>query len=430
MAGRWGRVMAAVPAAPDAPAPPAMPLSSKPLSPEALLDDLAAPAELLIVQDLDGVCMELVHDPRQRRLEPAYIRAARQLEGQFAVLTNGEHEGSRGVNRVVEQALAGLAEPAAEGLYLPGLAAGGVQLQDRFGRVSHPGVSAGELAFLAAVPQRLRRTLLERLPALLPQRAAAEREALVEAAVLDNPLSPSLNLNGLLAAVQGDVARQQDLQALALDVMGELLAEAPAAGLGEAFFLHLAPNLGSRQGSEQLKPASAAGTGTTDFQLMLRGALKEVGLLVLLNQAIGRRTGSAPLGADFNVRTAPHDHPSLLELARSAFEPALMPTLVGVGDTITSVPAPAGGWLRGGSDRGFLTLLQELGEVFGTSNRVVLVDSSGGAVDRPSHADGCLVGLTDPQDSLRIDASLAGGPRQYVELFGQLAERRGQGLRG
>ncbi len=107
-----------------------------------------------------------------------------------------------------------------------------------------------------------------------------------------------------------------------------------------------------------------------------------------------------------------------------------MPTLVGVGDTITSVPAPGGGWLRGGSDRGFLTLLQELGAVFGTANRVVLVDSSGGAVDRPSHADGRLVGLTDPQDSLRIDASLAGGPRQYVELFGRLAERRGQALRG
>ncbi|MFQ6538400.1 MULTISPECIES: glucosylglycerol 3-phosphatase [Aphanothece] len=401
-----------------------MPLSSHPLSPDDLLEDLAGPADLLIVQDLDGVCMELVHDPRHRRLEPAYLRAARRLEGQFAVLTNGEHEGSRGVNRVVEAALAGQADPAAEGLYLPGLAAGGVQLQDRFARVSHPGVSAGEIAFLAATPDQLRRALLERLPTVLPQLTAEERAARVEAAVLDNPLSPSLNLNGLFAASGGSVERQQDLQALALELMQGLLEQARAAGLGRSFFLHLAPNLGSRDGMEQLKPASTSGTGTTDVQLMLRGALKEVGLLVLLNQAIARRTGSAPLGADFNVRTAPHDHPSLLELARSAIPPALMPRLVGVGDTITSMPAPGGGWLRGGSDRGFLTLLQELGEVFGTANRVVLVDSSGGAVDRPSHADGELAGLTDPEDPLRIDASLAGGPAQYVALFQQLAERR------
>jgi glucosylglycerol 3-phosphatase len=402
-----------------------MPLSSDALSPDALLEDLARPGELLIVQDLDGVCMELVHDPRHRRMDPAYLRAARRLEGQFAVLTNGEHEGSRGVNRVVEAALAGQADPAAEGLYLPGLAAGGVQLQDRFARVSHPGVSAGEIAFLAAAVEQLRGALLERLPALLPQLAAEERAAQVEAAVLDNPLSPSLNLNGLFAAVEGDVDRQQDLQQLSLELMEALLKQAAAAGLERSFFLHLAPNLGSRDGTEQLKPARAGATGTTDFQLMLRGALKEVGLLVLINQAVARRTGSAPLGADFNVRTAPHDHPSLLELARSAIPPALMPRLVGVGDTITSMPAPGGeDWLRGGSDRGFLTLLQELGEVFGTDNRVVLVDSSGGAVDRPSHADGSLAGLTDPEDPLRIDASLPGGPQQYVRLFQELAERR------
>ena len=50
----------------------------------------------------------------------------------------------------------------------------------------------------------------------------------------------------------------------------------------------------------------------------------------LAAQETARRTGSAPLGADFNVRTAPHDHPSLLELARR--DPA---------DT-NSVPARAG----------------------------------------------------------------------------------------
>jgi glucosylglycerol 3-phosphatase len=35
-----------------------------------------------------------------------------------------------------------------------------------------------------------------------------------------------------------------------------------------------------------------------------------------------------------------------------------------------------------------------------------------------------LAGLTDPEDPLRIDASLPGGPQQYVRLFQELAERR------
>ena len=81
--------------------------------------------------------------------------------------------------------------------------------------------------------------------------------------------------------------------------------------------------------------------------------------------------------------------------------------------------------MRGGSDRGFLTLLQELGQVFGTANRVVLVDSSGGEVDRPSLADGSLEGLSDPEDPLRIDATVPGGPRQYIRFFQSLAERLG-----
>ncbi len=393
-------------------------------STDALLEDLAQAPDLLIVQDLDGVCMELVHDPRRRRLDPAYLRAARRLDGHFAVLTNGEHGGRRGVNRLVEAALAPGADPAAEGLYLPGLGAGGVQLQDRFGRQSHPGVSGAELAFLAEVPRRLAAALRERLPALLPALPSDRVEALVEAAVLDNPLSPSLNLNPLFALVPGDVTRQQDLQEMALALMGDRLAEARGAGLADSFFQHLAPNLGRREGREQLKPATAGGSGTTDVQLMLRGALKEVGLLVLINRMIARRTGHAPLGEDFNVRTAPHDHPSLLELARARIDPALMPRLVGVGDTITSQPAPDGrGWLRGGSDRGFLTLLQELGEVFGSANRVVLVDSSGGEVDRPSVADGSLRGLSDPEDPLRLDATVPGGPAEYVRFFRALAER-------
>ncbi|CAK6690528.1 glucosylglycerol 3-phosphatase [Synechococcus sp. BA-124 BA4] len=399
------------------------------ISPAELLDELSTGRTWLLVQDLDGVCMELVHDPRRRRLDPDYVRATRQLDGRFGVLTNGEHEGSRGVNRLVEQALAGTADPAVEGLYLPGLGAGGVQLQSRHGRLTHPGVSQAELSFLASAPAWLRASLGERLPALLPTAAQEHRAGLIEMTVLDNPLSPSLNLNPLMAAVGEQPGRRPQLQALALELMQALLEQAASAGLKESFFLHLAPNLGrdlTPDGvRERLMPAERSSCGTTDFQLMLRGGLKEVGLLVLINHSIHRRTGTAPLGLEFHGRDAPLDHAGLLDLCRSAIDPALMPRLVGVGDTITSQPAAAGGgWLRGGSDRGFLTLLQELGDAFGTTNRVVLVDSSGGEVDRPSLADGRLEGLSDPEDPLWIDTTMPGGPRQYIRWFRDLAARR------
>ena len=77
-------------------------------SPAHLLEELTVAEDLLIVQDLDGVCMQLVKDPLTRRMDPAYVDAVAALDGQFAVLTNGEHEGRRGVNRLVEQALGSL----------------------------------------------------------------------------------------------------------------------------------------------------------------------------------------------------------------------------------------------------------------------------------------------------------------------------------
>ena len=69
------------------------------LTPDQLLQELTGAEDLLIVQDLDGVCMQLVKDPLTRRMDPSYLDAVAALDGQFAVLTNGEHEGRRGVNR-------------------------------------------------------------------------------------------------------------------------------------------------------------------------------------------------------------------------------------------------------------------------------------------------------------------------------------------
>ena len=392
----------------------------------SLHQELVASPDLLIVQDLDGVCMPLVKDPLTRCLPERYVQAAARLRGSFVVLTNGEHEGHRGVNRLVETALGDCSMARKHGLYLPGLAAGGVQLQDEFGRLTHPGVSEAEMSFLASVPGRMKALMRSMLPALMPELGEAELAVEVERAVLDTQVSPTINLNSLFGWIPDDVDRQRQLQSMLESLMQQLMAMAQAEGLQNSFFLHVAPNLGRDPlGCERLKPAVKGDVGSTDIQFMLRGAIKEAGLLVLINRHIAARTGTAPLGEAFNVRTAPHDHEALLALCEQRIPPEQMPSLVGVGDTVTSTVNPSGdGWLRGGSDRGFLTLLQELGCSFGRPNRVVLVDSSGGEVDRPSLADGSLAGISDPDDPLHFDVCIPGGPEAYVNWFIGLSEAR------
>ena len=396
------------------------------LTPDQLQQQLVDIDDLLIVQDLDGVCMQLVRDPLTRRLDRSYVESAARLQGAFAVLTNGEHEGHRGVNRLVERALGPSHSPVQEGLYLPGLAAGGVQLQDRFGTLSHPGVSSAEMDFLAAAPARMEQLLLEKLPEHLPDLPQSQLKALAQSAVLDTQVSPTINLNGAFALLPGAVDAQRGLQRMLEQLMNQLASEAEIQGLEGSFFLHVAPNLGrAADGSERIKPSAPGDVGTTDIQFMLTGSLKEAGLLVLLNQHIARRWGEAPFGESFNVRTAPHDHDGLLALVKRGVPRERMPLLVGVGDTVTSTRAEDGSsWMRGGSDRGFLQLLQDLGRWCGQPNRVVLVDSSHGEIDRPSLADDRLEGISDPDDPLHVDALMPEGPAQYIRWFIQLAEQR------
>ncbi len=394
------------------------------LSLEKLQEEIGASSNILLIQDLDGVCMPLVRDPLTRVLPRDYIEAVSRVGHRFRVLTNGEHSGSRGVNRLVESALGPERDPTAEGLYLPGLAAGGVQSQSQHGAISHPGVSEAELAFLAAVPALLKAGVKAMVERLRPGCSSAVLEPLSQAAVLDNQLSPTLNLNVLFAGLQLEPLEQRQLQEASQQLLEGLEEQAQQQGLADSFFLHLAPNLGSRDGKEQLKWASPEHCGTSDFQFMLRGAVKEAGLLVLINQHIARRTGHAPLGDDFNVRTAPRSAAGLLALAKDAIAPEQMPTLIGIADTITSERHLEGTqvrWRRGGSDRGFLTLLQEIGKAFGRPNRVVLVDSSGGELDRPSLLDPELKGLSDPEDPLQLDVLVPGGPAAYVEWFNGMA---------
>ena len=395
------------------------------LSLDALRDEMRAESDLLIVQDLDGVCMPLVKDPLTRSLRADYVQAAAAMQHQFSVLTNGEHEGRRGVNRLVEKALGDDKKARREGLYLPGLAAGGVQFQDRFGVVSLPGVSEQEMSFLESVPQRMDELLRLKLSQVMPELQGQALEEELKLAILDTQVSPTINLNSLFSKIKGDVKRQKQLQLMLSDLMDSLMSAATAAELPQSFFLHVAPNLGhDASGQERLKPAEPGDVGTTDIQFMLKGAIKEVGLLVLINQHIAQKTGTAPLGDTFNVRTAPHDHQALLDLCHQHIQRDAIPMLVGVGDTVTSTPCPLGdGWLRGGSDRGFLTLLQQLGASYDRPSRVVLVDSSHGEVDRPNLSDSKLTGISDPDDPLHFDCLVKGGPEDYVEWFKTLPQR-------
>ncbi|SHL76156.1 glucosylglycerol 3-phosphatase [Phytopseudomonas punonensis] len=406
------------------------------LDPTSLLDSLAGTENLLIIQDLDGVCMDLVRDPLTRTLDRNYLHAVRDLTGHFQVLTNGEHIGSRGVNALVESAVGTRQQCQEQGLYLPGLAAGGVQLQDRHGQVCHPGVSAAELAFLAAAPAQLSnslRALLAQPPYNLP---AADIDHLLASSVLDNPVSPTLNLNAFHHYWREQPALYARIQADGAGLIRQLLQGAAEQGMEHSFFIHYAPNLGrDKNGQERMRPAQGSAAGTTDLQLMLRGAVKEAGVLVILNRYYHQRTGHYPLGENFSVRQAPTELDALLQLAIEHFPPEHMPCLVGVGDTLTSSAADEHTWLRGGSDRGFLTLVQRLGTAFGQDNRVLYVDSSRGEVQRPgvdaaylrAHPEApwpALSGITDADDPLRLNSIFTDGPRQYIAFFCALAQAR------
>ena len=72
---------------------------------EEVIETIINEKDILIVQDLDGVCIPLVQDPLKREINKEYVKDVSRLREKFAVLTCGEHEGRRGVNRLVEKAL-------------------------------------------------------------------------------------------------------------------------------------------------------------------------------------------------------------------------------------------------------------------------------------------------------------------------------------
>ena len=353
------------------------PLSARSLSldHQSLSQMLVERENILIIQDLDGVCMGLVKDPLTRVMPAKYIEAAKDLGKHFFVLTNGEHIGQRGVSGIVERTFSkDLVKE--RGLYLQGLAGGGVQWQDCYGNVSHPGVSEAEMAFLEAVPLKVADYLRELGQELKFGFDREQLEEYIQATVLDNKVSPTANLNVFHEMLIDRPELYGKLQQKIKTFTDELLQQAQQQDLGNSFFVHYAPNLGrDEQGKEIMQPAEGKDSGTTDFQFMLRGAIKEVGVLVILNHYYYLQTGEYPLGEDFNAREAPNKQQDLLGLVKDNFDSAIMPTIVGAGDTVTSKAVKQGNrieYKRGGSDRGFLELVQALGKEFKTDNVVNL----------------------------------------------------------
>lgn len=401
---------------------------------DAFVQTLASTENLLIIQDLDGVCMQLVNDPITRQIAPNYVKATKAFDPHFYVLTNGEHTGRRGVNKLIERAFkAESTTLQAQNSYLPGLAAGGVQWQQRNGQCSHPGVSDAELSFLQQVPQHIQdclRDFFKTHPC--PEPLAQNFDSYLATATLENMASPSANLNSLYPLLAEDPETYVALQKALKSRFEGLLNEAITQGLEDSFFIHYAPNLGREEsGKEIVWFGDEQQSGTTDFQFMLRGAIKEAGVLALLNHYTFERTGRHPLGETFNARQASSSLEALVSMVVDAFDPALMPTIVGVGDTVTS-QQQGDHFKRGGSDRNFLQLIQALNQPFDKGNLTVYVDSSGGELDNrvpltlaeKNGVKQVIKGPGDAQDPLNLNIAFPGGHEQYCQVFEAAARNR------
>ena len=389
---------------------------------EEVINTIINEQNILIVQDLDGVCIPLVQDPLQREINKEYVKDVSRLREKFAVLTCGEHEGKRGVNRLVEKALNSKTTAKENGFYLPGLAACGVEYQDRFSNLSYPGLKDNEINFLAEVPKMMRSMLTNELKKFLPNLSNEKRNKLIDVAVCDTRFTPTLNFNEIFSYVKNDFQKVKDLQLIMGKIMNDLLEESKNFGLDNSFYLHLMPNLGIRDGREIMKYSTQNEFGTTDIQFIIKGAIKEAGLLFLLNKYIANKTGVYPFGENFNVRNAPKTHAQLIKLCRDKIPHEQMPLLVGVGDTVTSVKDNKdNSWLRGGSDRGFLTLIQRLGESYKKDNQVVFVNSCNEQVLRPRINGTDMKGVSDPNDDLKFNMIINDGPKEYIQWFKKLA---------
>jgi len=379
---------------------------------------------ILFIQDIDGVCIPLVKDPMTRKLESKYIYAAKNLEEEFFVLTCGEHEGQRGVNRIIERSLNNIIEPKEKGLYLRGLAACGVEYQDNCGNISFEGVSKEELDFLSKVPNLMRPSFERIVRKIFPNLDQVSINKHASKSICKTRFSPTINFNSLFDLVQDDSYKRKIIQKSFEDMMNQIIYKAESQGLKNSFFLHISPNLGSNNGNEIIKLSTKNDIGSTDIQLLLKGAVKDSGVLFLLNKFIEEETGKAPFGRNFNFRNSPKTIKEKVDFCKKNIKSKDMPTIIGVGDTITSQKISNKSYSRGGSDRSFLELIQLLGKEFRSNNKIIFVDSSSGEVYRPSTKKSGFEGIIDEEDNLKFDMVFQNGPKEYVEWFIKFVRNR------
>ena len=380
---------------------------------------------ILFIQDLDGVCIPLVKDPMTRKLNKNYIFAAKKFNQEFFVLTCGEHEGRRGVNRIIEESITSRSLAREEGLYLRGLAACGVEYQNSKGDISFEGVSEKEIDFLSKVPNIMRLKFRQILKDLFPEMGDKLIDMHMEKSICDTRFSPTINFNSLFEIVEKDVFKRIKIQNSFKKMMNEIIILGESKGLKNSFFLHISPNLGTSKGIEIIKESTNTDIGSTDIQLLLKGALKDNGVLCLLNKFIGDKTGKKPFGENFNFRNVPNNHKSKIAFCKEHIPFEDMPLIIGVGDTVTSEKdLNNNSFLRGGSDRSFLELIKLIGLEYGIKNNIIFVDSSHGEVYRPSTKKTGLKGITDKDDILSFDIVFKNGPNEYINWFTRMANKR------
>tara|TARA_Y100001978_G_C23700749_1_gene440704 strand:+ start:2391 stop:3608 length:1218 start_codon:yes stop_codon:yes gene_type:complete len=381
---------------------------------------------ILLIQDIDGVCIPLVKDPMTRKLDKDYIFAAKQLQNEFFVLTCGEHDGRRGVNRIIETSIGNHISPREKGLYLRGLAACGVEYQNSKGEISFEGISEKEINFLTKVPTIMRPKFVKIVKELFPNMNDNLVDFHMEKSICDTRFSPTINFNSLFEIEKNNDKRRKIQKSFEM-MMNEIILMGESLGLKNSFFLHISPNLGSKNGVEIIKESYKDDIGSTDIQLLLKGALKDSGVLFLLNKFIGYKTGKKPFGNNFNFRNSPTNREEKIALCKECINPKDMPLIIGVGDTVTSYNSlNKNVILRGGSDRSFLELIQLIGLEYGKRNKIIYVDSSYGEVFRPSTKDSGLRGISDEEDFLKFDLIFQNGPKEYINWFIRMSKERYQ----
>ena len=236
--------------------------------------------------------------------------------------------------------------------------------------------------------------------------------------------SPTINFNSLFDLVKDDSEKRKIIQKSFEDMMNEIIYKAESQGLKNSFFLHISPNLGCKDGNEIIKLSSKNDIGSTDIQLLLKGAVKDSGVLFLLNKFIYDNTGKAPFGRNFNFRDSPKSIIEKVNFCKKYIKSEDMPTIIGIGDTVTSQKNTNNSYSRGGSDRSFLELIQLLGKEFDSNNKIIFVDSSSGEVYRPSTKISGLKGISDEADNLKFDIIFQNGPKEYLNWFIAFAKKR------